>query len=106
MKTIQEIKTDFQRAFAEVSTIPGLTITDTIEIAIAVLREFGKYNRGEAANTARMNGNGNSSYNGSNGKPISEKQRKFLQDLGVTEIPATSREASALISEIKAKKGG
>ena len=101
IKTIQEIKTDFQRAFAEVSTIPGLTVTDTIEIAIAVLREFGKYTRGEAANTARMNGNGN---NGSD-KPASEKQIKFLQDLGAENIPKTSREANALITQLKAKRG-
>ena len=101
MKTIQEIKTDFQRAFAEVSTIPGLTVTDTIEIAIAVLREFGKYNRGEAANTARMNGNGN---NGSE-KPASEKQIKYLQDLGVKVIPKTSREASELIEQSRNGKG-
>lgn len=102
MKTIQEIKTDFQRTFAEVSTIPGLTVTDTIEIAIAVLREFGKYNRGEAANTARMNGNGN---NGSE-KPASEKQIKFLRDLGVAvKQGMTSKEASTLIEQSRNKKG-
>jgi len=100
-KTIEEIKTDFHRAFAAVSTIPGFTVTDTIEIAIAVLREFGKYNRGEAANTARMNGNGS---NGSD-KPISEKQVKFLQDLGAENIPKTSREANVLITQLKTKRG-
>jgi hypothetical protein len=100
-KTIQEIKTDFERAFAEVSGILGLSAADRVMVAIAVLEQFGKYNRGEAANTARMNGNGN---NGSD-KPISEKQVKFLQDLGAESIPKTSREANALITQLKAKRG-
>ena len=95
MKTIQEIKTDFEQAIAEIPAIQGLNTSDRVNIAIALLREYGKYNRGEAMSTAKANGNGN------NDKPISEKQIKFLQDLGVTELPKTSREASALIEQVK-----
>ena len=101
MKSIREIKVDFESAFAEVSAILGLSAADKVMVAIAILEQFGKYNRGEAANTARMNGNGN---NGSE-KPASEKQIKFLQDLGAENIPKTSREANALITQLKAKRG-
>ncbi len=101
MKSIREIKVDFESAFAEVSAIQGLDATDKVIVAIAILEQFGKYNRGEAANTARMNGNGN---NGSE-KPASEKQINFLKDLGAENIPKTSREANALITQLKAKRG-
>ena len=101
MKSIREIKVDFESAFAEVSAIQGLSAADKVIVAIAILEQFGKYNRGEAMNTAKMNGNGN---NGSE-KPASEKQIKFLQDLGAENIPKTSREANALITQLKAKRG-
>ncbi len=101
MKSIREIKVDFESAFVEVSAIQGLSAADKVMVAIAILEQFGKYNRGEAANTARMNGNGS---NGSD-KPASEKQIKFLQDLGAENIPKTSKEANALITQLKAKRG-
>ena len=72
-----------------------------MQIAIALLREYGKYNRGEAMSTAKANGNGNNNTD----KPISEKQIKFLQDLGAESMPKTSREANILITELKAKRG-
>ena len=99
MKNTQEIKADFEKIFQEVSAIQSLSATDKIQVAIAVLQELGKYNRGEAMSTAKTNGNNNTD------KPISEKQIKFLQDLGAESIPKTSREANTLITELKAKRG-
>lgn len=97
MKTIQEIKSDFHSAFAEVSTIPGLTVTDTIQIAIAVLGEYGKDRRTEMLQAR----NGNS--NGSNQKPT-EKQISYLKRLGIEVPEGISRiDASRLIDEAKNK---
>lgn len=99
MKTIQEIKIEFQGVFAEISAIQGLSATDRIQVAIAVLQEYGRYSRGEAANTARANGNSND-----NDKPASPKQIKYLQALGVLVEPGmTIRKASELIEANKGK---
>lgn len=99
MKTIQEVKSEFERTFQEVSAIQGLSATDRIQVAIAVLQEYGRYSRGEAANTARANGNSNN-----NDKPASPKQIKFLQDLGILVEPGiTSKKASELIEANKGK---
>lgn len=101
MKNLKEIKTDFESAMAEIPAIQGLNTSDRVQIAVALLREYGKYQRGEAMNTAKANGNSNS-----NEKPASEKQIKFLQDLGVLVKPGiTSREASALIEQSRNGKG-
>lgn len=92
MKTIQEIRADFHSAFAEVSTIPGLTVSDTIQIAIAVLSEYGKDRRAEMLQNNR-----------SNQKPT-EKQLRYLKSLGVS-IPdgISKQEASKLIEQAKAE---
>ncbi len=102
MKNIKEIRADFGSAFAEASTIPGLTITDNIEIAIALLREYGKYQRGEAMSTAKANGNSS--------QPATDKQKIALGKFGVKfSDNITKSEASEwldkLITEAK-KKGG
>lgn len=98
MKTITDIKSDFHTAFAEVSTIPGLTVTDTIQIAIAVLGEYGKDRRAEVMKEARLNG-----YSNGNGQPT-PKQIAYLKRLGI-EMPEglTKQQASKLIDEAKNK---
>lgn len=104
MKNIQEIKADFGKAFAEVSTIAGLSVTDTIQIAIAVLQEYGKYSRGEAMREGKDNGNNKD-------MPATEKQVSALNKFGA-KFPETITKAEAselldkLIVEAKKKKGG
>jgi len=100
MKTIQEIKKDFESAFTEISAMQGLDASDKVIVAIAILEQFGKYQRGDAANTARANGNSN----GNGDKPASSKQIKFLQDLGILVEPGiTIKKASELIEANKGK---
>jgi hypothetical protein len=102
MKTIQEIKADFEKAVAEVPQMQGLNTSDKVQIAIALLREYGKYNRGEAMSTAKANGNNNGQ--------ATEKQKNALSKFGVKfEENISKAEASALldkvITESKNRKG-
>jgi len=101
MKTIHEIKTVFEQILSEVARINGIPIESATQVATVILQESGKFER-----TEMMNNNGFSRNNGNNiSKPISEKQIKFLQDLGIKEIPNTSREASKMIDEVRGSKG-
>jgi len=101
MKTIQEIKTVFEQILHEVARINGIPIESATQVATVILQESGKFER-----TEMMNNNGFSRNNSNNiSKPISEKQIKFLQDLGIKEIPKTSREASKIIDEVRGNTG-
>jgi len=93
MKNTQEIKADFEKIFQEVSAIQSLSTTDKIQVAIAVLQELGKYNRGEAMSTARANGNNN--------EQATEKQKNALSKFGVKfSDNITKSEASDLLDKV------
>ena len=96
MRTIQQIKSDFEQILSEVVRINGISVESAVQVATVILQESGKFER-----TEMMNNNGfNRNNSNGNDKPVSEKQRKFLQDLGVKVIPKTSREASELIEQL------
>lgn len=104
MKTIQEIKADLTMALEEIPVIQGLNTSDRVQMAIALLREYGKYNRGEAMSTAKANGNGNQVM------PATDKQKNALSNFGVKfSDTITKSEASDLldkaITEAQNKKG-
>jgi hypothetical protein len=104
MKTIQEIKADFEKAITEVPVMQGLNTSDRVQIAIALLREYGKYSRGEAMSTGKNNGNGNQVM------PATDKQKNALSNFGVKfSDTITKSEASDLldktITEVQNKKG-
>ena len=104
MKTIQDIKTDFESAFAEVKSIQSLDADDKVMVAITILEQYGKYNRGEAMSTAKANGNGNQVM------PATDKQKNALSNFGVKfSDTITKSEASDLldkaITEVQNKKG-
>lgn len=102
MKTIQEIKSNFEQILSDVIKIQGLPVESATQVAAVILQESGKFERTEILNNNR---NGNNNSNG-NDKPITEKQTKFLQDLGVNELPKTSREASRLIEQLRGNGKG
>lgn len=96
MKTIQEIKNEFEQILSEVIRINGISVESATQVATVILQESGKFQRTEI-----LNSNGR---NNSNGKPATQKQIKYLQDLGVLVEPGmTSREASGLIESSKGK---
>ena len=101
MKGIQEIKADFERAIAEISAIQGLNTSDRVQIAIAMLHEYGKYNRGEAMSTGRNN---------NTNTPATDKQKNALSKFGIKfSDNITKSEASGLldvaIEDSKTRKG-
>jgi hypothetical protein len=86
---------EFKQILGDVKSIEGMNPEKAVDVALTLVQESGKDKRTEI-----MNGNRNG--NGSNGgdKPITEKQKKFMQDLGITVTPnMTSREASRLIDQ-------
>ena len=96
MKTTQEIKADFEQILSEVSKISGVTPDTAVQVSTVILQESGKFQRTEIMHNGRNN-NGND-------KPATEKQIKFLQDLGIiVESGITSKKASELIEVNKGK---
>jgi len=77
--------------------INGVSVESAVQVSTVILQEFGKYSR--CPEIEMENGNFEE-------RPISEKQAKFLQDLGVKELPRTSSEASKKITELKGKNKG
>jgi hypothetical protein len=103
MKTVEEIKSDFEEVLSDLSKIDGMTPESTVQVATVILQESGKDRRAEIYNSKNNGFNRNYNSNG-NDKPITEKQKKFMQDLGITVTPnMTSRQASELIEQHKGK---
>lgn len=101
MKSTSDIREDFVAITSEIAQLQ-LGKKESFELALVILEEYGRYNRGnEAANSRVRNNKGNN-------KPTSEEQRQYLLDLGAKaeEIPATSSEASQLIEKLKANRKG
>ena len=101
MKSIQEIKSNFEQILSDVIKIQGLPVESATQVAAVILQESGKFERTEMLNNNR---NGNRVNSNGNDKPATEKQKKFLQDLGIAVTPnMTSREASRLIESSNGK---
>ena len=102
MRTIQQIKSDFEQILSEVVRINGISVESAVQVATVILQESGKFER-----TEMMNNNGfNRNNSNGNDKPVTEKQKKYLQDLGIAVTPnMTSREASKLIDDARNNKG-
>ena len=93
---------DLSTALEEIPVIQGLNTSDRVNMAIALLKEYGKYNRGEAMSNSKTNGNGK--------VPATEKQKTALFKFGVKfSEDITLAEASAMldkaIADSKERKG-
>ena len=92
MKSIKEIKADLAMALEEVPVTPGQNTSDRVQMAIALLHEYGKYNRGEAMSNGKTNGNSET--------PATEKQKSALYKFGVKfSEDITKAEASAMLDK-------
>ena len=102
MKTIQEIKQDFEQVFAEVSRIDGITAESATDVAKVILQESGKNSRTQVMNT-NNNSNAKRAYNSN--APATYKQKYLLKMNGVS-FPEniTISEASKLIDDNKLGK--
>lgn len=98
MKSIKEIKIDLSAALEEIPVIQGLNTSDRVNMAIALLKEYGKYNRGEAMSNKA---------NGNSQEPATEKQKFALNKNGVEFNDNISKaEASALLDKVMPKDNG
>jgi hypothetical protein len=89
----QEIKNEFEQILDEVMKINGLSAESATQVATVILQESGKFKRTEMISGSNRNGND---------KPVTQKQIKYLQDLGILVKPGmTSKEASRLIDEAR-----
>ena len=102
MKTIQEIKQDFEQIFAEVSGISGMTTDSATEIAKVILQESGKNSRTQAMNE-KSNSNAKRAYNSN--VPATEKQKYLMKLRGINfQADVSKSEASRLIDNALGKK--
>ncbi len=102
MKSIKEIKMDLSMALEEVPNTPGINTSDRVQMAIALLKEYGKYNRGEAMSNGKTNGNSEA--------PATERQKSALFKFGIKfSEDITKAEASTMldkaIADSKERKG-
>jgi hypothetical protein len=101
MKTIQEIKTEFEQILSEVRKITNISTDSAVIAATGILGELGKYNRmRELRSSGNYTGSGNG--NSANGEqPATEKQKialkkfrlKFRDDI-------TKKQASELLDRV------
>lgn len=102
MKTIQEIKQDFEQIFAEVSRINGITTDSATEVAKVILQESGKNSRTQAMQS-NNDSNARRAYNSN--APATEKQKYMLKKLKVDFQENISKsEASRLLDNALGKK--
>lgn len=103
MKTTQDIRTDFENICNEIAQLQ-LSKEQSFELALAILEEYGKYNRGAEAVNSRANGKGSN-------LPATEGQKNALSKFRVKFAESiTKDEASALldkaIAEAEERKKG
>jgi hypothetical protein len=103
MKTIQEIKGDFEQVLSEVIKINGVSIEAAIQTAVVILQEAGKDRRAETYRQQRLNinGNGNNNNHANGGKaPATDNQKNAMDNFGIEySEDITKAEASALLEK-------
>lgn len=103
MKTIQQIKSDFEQILSEVVRINGISVESAVQVSTVILQESGKYNRCPGIKTE----NGDDEV-----VPATDSQKKAMRNLRIS-FPDTigKAEASQLIESAVTKlrsngKGG
>lgn len=101
MKTIQEIKNEFEQILSDVSSISGVASDSAVQIATAILHESGKFQR-----TQMLQGNNRNNNSRNNNQPATEPQKYTLKKHGIEFSDDISKaEASALLDKVMPKKG-
>jgi PBP1b-binding outer membrane lipoprotein LpoB len=101
MRTIQEIKSNFEQILSDVSKISGMTAESAVQVTTMILQESGKFER-----TEMMNGNRNGNSNSNGNVPATDKQKYALRKNGVSfSDNITKSEASVLLDKVMPKSG-
>ena len=102
MKTIQQIKSDFEQILSEVVRINGISVESAVQVATVILQESGKYNRCPERNED----------NGDNSESATQSQKQAMKNLRLVFTENISKaDASKQIEQAVAKlrsngKGG
>ena len=100
MRTIQDIKNEFEQILNEVKKISGISIDSAVLAATGILAELGKYSRMQEI---RSNGNDSNAVvsNGNGDQPATEKQKNALKKFGLKyRADITKKEASELLDKV------
>ncbi len=100
MKTTQEVRNEFEQILSDVSRISGITSDSAVQVATAILRESGKFQRTQMLQN-RNTGNRNSN------QPATDKQKDYMKQLGINfDDSITKAQASDEIEKATAEKKG
>ncbi len=82
MRTLQQIKSDFEQILSEVIKINGVSVESAVHVATVILQESGKYNRCPEAKTSNAETAG--VFNGEDDEePATFNQKKALKNLKI-----------------------
>jgi hypothetical protein len=94
MKTIQQIKSDFEQILSEVVKINGISVESAVQVATVILQESGKYNRCPERNED----------NGDNCESATQNQKQAMKNLRLVFTENISKaDASKQIEQAVAK---
>jgi hypothetical protein len=101
MKTIQEIKSEFEQILSEVRKITNISTDSAVIAATGILAELGKYSRMQEFRT-NSNYTGNGNGNNTNGnQPATDKQKNALKKFGLKfRDDITKQQASELLDRV------
>jgi hypothetical protein len=95
MRTLQQIKSDFEQILSEVIKINGISVESAVHVSTVMLQEFGKYNRCPEIKTE----NGDDEV-----VPATDSQKKAMRNLRISFPDAIGKaEASQLIESAVSK---
>jgi len=98
MRTLQQIKSDFEQTLSEVARINGVSVDSAVQVATVILQEYGKYSR--CPEIEADNGNGGDA-------PATDSQRNAMRNLKISFSDNISKaEASKLIESAVSKLRG
>jgi hypothetical protein len=82
MRTLQQIKSDFEQILSEVIRLNGISVESAVQVSTVILQEFGKYSRCPEAKTSGAETAGVS--NGEDDEePATFNQKKALKNLKI-----------------------
>jgi len=91
MRTLQQIKSDFEQILSEVLKINGISVESAVQVSTVILQESGKYNRCPETKTE----NGDNEI-----VPATESQKKAMSNFKLSFPEDISKaEASQLIEQ-------
>ena len=97
MRTLQQIKSDFEQILSEVLKISGISVDSAVQVSTVILQESGKYNRCPEMNE----GNGNGF------QPATDSQKNALKNMKLIFTENISKaDASQMIEQAVSKFRG